>query len=393
MGTLAEYVRGRASAGLSRAQIIEELTAVGWSPEQAEAAYREGLAALGIPLPEAAPGPPPPRRATAVDVALNLFSFILLGIAATSLGALWFRIIDKSFPDPLTPLTPARELAITGAVHYAIAALIIAFPLYLASMWSWFRRFRMDPARRESRLTRWLTYVVLLIASVTAVGDLIAVLFRLLQGEITARFLLKGATVLVITGVIFAFYFLERRRVQYEHPVGAKALRTLAGMVTALVVAGITVGFVTTGSPELARQQAFDSRRVADLARLSGCIAGYAREFGRLPASLETLARTARYTHCGASLRDPRSGALYEYRVATASGTTGEMREGRYTLCAVFARPAPGGTRPSGEPGLTAWNEHGAGRVCHTLSVALGHRGDSALVPGTAGGSRAAGLQ
>ena len=54
MSTLSEYVMRRLDAGRSGPEICAELMAVGWSKDAADAAYREGLIALGIPLPDAA---------------------------------------------------------------------------------------------------------------------------------------------------------------------------------------------------------------------------------------------------------------------------------------------------------------------------------------------------
>jgi hypothetical protein len=213
--SIASYVEGRVKAGLSKTEVKEELLAVGWSEEEADAAYRDGLVALGIPLPRESDRPKLARKSSTVDVVVNFFSFIVLGIVATALGTLYFQIINMRFPDPLAEIAVDGAWSSTRAIHHAIASLIIAFPLYYAAMRIWFRKFREDEGRAESRLSRWLTYIVLLAAAVTIVGDLIAVLFKLLQGEISARFLLKALTILVIAGIIFGFYFLERKKIQY----------------------------------------------------------------------------------------------------------------------------------------------------------------------------------
>lgn len=374
VSAIAQYVQGRVQAGASRAQIREELLAVGWSPEEADAAYRDGLIALGIPLPSETSRAVPGRQSSAADVVLNFFSFILLAIGATSLGTLLFQIIDRSFPDPLAAIGAGSDLAATRAIHHAIASLIIVFPLYVGSMWVWFRRFRGEEGRAESKLTKWLTYLVLLIASAFIVGDLIAIVFMLLQGEFTVRFLLKALTILVIAATIFAFYYIERREIQYRKSWTGPALRYIGGAVTSLVLLGIVGGFLSAGSPEMARKRAFDHERVRALGLLAGCIQRYAGEFDELPLSLDKLGSTSRYSSCLRWMRDPETRQQYAYRVVTASKAQGSVRVGAFELCADFSldNQRPEADSRYNRSTLSVWSAHGAGRSCDTVTAKLG---------------------
>lgn len=367
MDPLAEYVQRRVSAGLSRTRIREELAAVGWSEEQADAAYREALLALGAPAPGPGSRAAPAGKSSTVDIVINFFSFILLGIAAIALGTLYFRVIDEYFRTPLARYGAASALGLTGAIHYAIASLVIAAPLYFAAVRLWFRKFRDDASHAESRLTRWLTYLVLLVASVTIVGDLIAALFKFLQGEGTARFFLKALVILVIAGFVFAFYFLERRRIQYRRPVPRAAFKGLGGAAAGFAVLGLVLGFVAAGSPATARKLALDHRRASDLSRLSGCIDRYARNLGELPASLADLRRAGGYSMCSVYMRDPRTRQEYGYRVVAPSRVHGNATVGDFELCADFALAS----RERGASFLGIWGEHGAGRSCHTATAQL----------------------
>src|SRR5512139_1679093 len=379
--SLAAYVLGRVGAGLSKREIREELLAVGWSEEEADAAYRDGLIALGIPIPSEGNRPTLARKSSTVDIVINFFSFILLGIAATALGTLYFKVIAKAFPDPLAAMNGGGEWAATSAIHYAIASLLIAFPLYFAAMRIWFRKFREDEGRTESGLTRWLTYLVLLVTSVTIVGDLIAVLFKLLQGEATARFLLKALTILVIAGIIFGFYTLERRKIQYRREIPRTTFQYFGWAVTGIVALGLILGFLAAGSPETARMRAFDMQREADLGRLAGCIERYAQDLGQLPASLEVLRKTGRYAHCASSMQDPQTKQGYAYRIVTPSRTQGPARIGEFELCANFSLASAGyGSEAGTDDGrVTIWDAHGAGRSCDTVTAQLGEKTTAAM--------------
>lgn len=370
---LAAYVESRLRAGASHAVIRDELLAVGWSEAQADAAYRDGLVALGIPLPDAASRATPERKSATVDVVVNFFSFILLGIVATALGTLWFKIVERGFPDPLAAIGGEHGWGITRSIHHAIASLVIAFPLYLVTLRLWFRKFRDDPGVTESALSKWLTYLVLLIASVTIVGDLIAVLFSLLQGEYSMRFLLKALAILVIAGLILGFYVLERLKIQYRRDVPRPVLRAFGWSAASLVVIGILVGFFAAGSPETARKLAFDAERAANLNELSRCIERYAQDVGRLPESLDELGRSPRYVACAAATRDPETGEAYEYRIVTPSRVEGSATLADFELCATFsmASSAEVAERPLHGDRYPIWSEHTAGRNCDTVTVQL----------------------
>ncbi len=374
MNPLAEYVQRRVTQGLSKAAIKEELLAVGWSEEEADAAYRDGLVALGIPIPSAGNRPSLVRQSSTVDVVVNFFSFILLCIVATALGTLYFQVINQYFPDRLAALGGSGDWGRTSAIHYAIASLVIGFPLYAGAMRIWFRKFREEEGRTESRLTKWLTYIVLLIASVTIVGDLITVLYKLLQGEVTARFFLKALVILVIAGLIFSFYYLERRKIQYGKAIPAATFCYLGWTTAGLVAAGIVVGFLAAGSPETARKRAFDIERERDLSRLSSCIERYARDLGQLPSSLDELKRSSKYSNCSIYMADPETKKQYEYRIVTSSRSQGDAKVGEFELCATFSLASEGPDREIREAHkrlVGIWGEHGAGRSCNTAIAQL----------------------
>ena len=389
--TLSGYVESRLRAGIPQAVIKGELLAVGWTEEQADAAYRDALVALGIPLPQAGDRQALEKKSSTIDIVTNFFSFILLGIVATALGTLWFQIVERSFPDPLAAIGGRDQWGLTRAIHHAIASLVIAFPLYLVTLRLWFRKFREDENRSESALSRWLTYLVLLLASVTIVGDLITVLFKLLQGEYSLRFLLKALVIFIIAGLIFGFYALERLKIQYRRNISHNVLRAFGGSVAALVALGIAAGFFAAGSPETARKLAFDGERASNLNELSRCIERYARDLGRLPASLDELSRSPRYVDCGAAMRDPETRRAYEYRIVTPSRSEGPATLADFELCANFSLASiddPSGPAIHGER-YRIWSDHGVGRSCDTVTVQLVGKASPALPAAQADAARA----
>ncbi|MGB4942768.1 MAG: DUF5671 domain-containing protein, partial [Candidatus Moraniibacteriota bacterium] len=246
---LSQYVADRIRSGVGKDEVKSELVTIGWTEDEAEAAFRFGVIALGAPVPSEGNRPTTSKQASTVDVVINFFSFILLGIVATALGTLYFQIINVSFPDALDTTIWYSYSAATSAIHYSIAALLIGFPLYYFALRLWFRKFREDEGRTESKLSKWLTYLVLLVAAVTVVGDLIATVYTLLQGEITVRFFLKALTIFGIAGAIFGFYYLERRRIQYHADIPRRTFQLIGRGVTGVVLIGVIIGFWLGGSP------------------------------------------------------------------------------------------------------------------------------------------------
>ncbi|NTW15026.1 MAG: hypothetical protein HGA38_01500 [Candidatus Moranbacteria bacterium] len=370
--SLAEYVAGRIRSGAPKGEIREELLAVGWSEEEADAAYRDGVVVLGAPVPSEGNRPTSGKKSSTADIILNLFSFILLGMSATAAGVVYFQVVNRYFPDPLAGAGLPDMQALVSVVHYSIAALLIAFPLYIAVMRMWFRKFREDEGRTESRLSKWLTYLVLLGTSVTMVGDLITLVFTFLQGELTMRFFLKALIILAVTGGIFGFYFFERRKIQYRREVPARVFSAFAFSASAVAVVGIALGLLAGGSPASTRSLSFDVTRESDLRGLSDCIGQYAAKYGSLPASLDELRRTGSFAYCADSVTDPETGDPYGYRVVNASRKQGVVTVGEYELCADFSL-ASTAERGTGYRGVNdVWSAHAAGHDCDIVTTQLG---------------------
>lgn len=373
--TLEMYVANELRSGAKRADIQDALLSVGWSDDEVSRAYARALIASGVPVPDGAGKMPVARKASTADVMIGFFSFILLGIVVSATGSLFFEIVNRYFPDPVANAALGTTVS-SDAVHYSMAALFIGTPLYFFAIRLWFRRFREDDARAESRLTKWVTYLVLLVAAVTVVGDCIAILYTFLQGEISVRFFLKALVILTISGLVFGFYFLERKKIQYKKDIARQTFQSFGWGLFGLVVCGIVAGFFAVGSPTMERNRTFDARRANDLEMLAGCVSGYAQEFSHLPNALSDLKRSSQYGYCF-SLKDPETGDAYEYRLMKDFSATQDGSEAQFELCAVFslASEEHDGVRYSTTPysvgSAGKWGAHASGRTCTSETVVL----------------------
>ena len=200
---LLTFVHRALERGSSRQEIRAVLERAQWPSEEigkALAAYAE----IEFPIPVPRPRP----YLSARDAFVYLVLFATLGISAVQFGSLVFELINRAFPDLAEGSLDTYSLS---AMRRAIAALVVAFPIYLILSFRVASAIRRDPTKRGSRIRKWLTYMTLFIAASVLIGDFTAVIYSLLSGDLTVRFILKAITVIVIAGAIFGFYLWDLR--------------------------------------------------------------------------------------------------------------------------------------------------------------------------------------
>src|SRR5882762_3100129 len=202
---LKQFLDDARSQGASDETLVALLRGREWPEEdvyRALADHFENRTAIHIPAYK--------RSSSAKDAFLYLFCFSTLATWTIGLGSILFTLIERWFPDPL-----AQNYFYRGAYYQiadSLACVIIAFPVYLLVTRSILRESRLHPEKLESSVRKWLTYIALLIAAGIVVGDLIAFLTFFLRGEVTARFFAKAATVLLLAGGVFWYYFGSLRK-------------------------------------------------------------------------------------------------------------------------------------------------------------------------------------
>ena len=202
---IVHFVRESLTRGIQRSDIERALAEAGWQDDL----IRDALgifAEVEFPIP--VPRPKPYLSAREVFIYLILFS--ALYVAAYHIGALVFELIDRRFPDPLQNQYLARTS--DDRIRWNVSAIVVAFPIFILTFRAVTRAIASDPARRLSRPRKWLTYLTLFVAGVSLVGDVTFLVYNALGGELTARFLLKVATIGIIAGGIFAFFLADMRQ-------------------------------------------------------------------------------------------------------------------------------------------------------------------------------------
>ena len=203
---LSEFIEAARAHGASDVFLADLLERRGWPRKEIYRAFGSLYERLtGIAIPTRGSG----LAESARDAFLYLLSFGTLATWACALGSLFFTLIDMSFPDPIAQRNFQNwNTEISGSM----ASLIVAFPVYLLTMRLLIRGVKAQPEKLESGVRKWLTYIALLLAAGTVIGDLITFLSYFLRGELTVRFVLKVLTVFAIAGGVFSYYLLWLER-------------------------------------------------------------------------------------------------------------------------------------------------------------------------------------
>ena len=277
-----------------------------------------------------------------------LLILVTLGFVATGTGSIFFQLIEYFFPDPSDYVSLSQ-----GALRFGISSLIVGAPIY----WFVTRRVYSELFHHDlsgdSLVRKWLTYLILLISSITVIGDLMIVLQDFLSGELTLRFLLKYLVVLVIAGLVFGYYLYDIRREIFTETRALKAFRFAFFTLMVLALIG---GFYVMDSPFESRKIREDSQRIQALNSLRYQISEYSQVNDQLPQSLDVIAEqyTSRLVH------DPITNERFEYRV---------MSQQDYQLCATFSTSnREDDTSEAFYPSFPEWY-HDAGQECFTLKV------------------------
>lgn len=368
---LRNYVKSLLDKQIDSAQIKRILLSTGWAENDINIALSDSLS---FPPPPAPPYNPlasitqPTHSIAWIGIFTNFFSLIVLSICITSIITLYFGVIDKYFPDKLNNNIYQYALSYltnNSAIHYAIASLIIAFPLYFLLLQYWLKIFD-SPNIMESKISKWLTYLVLLIAAGTIVGDFIVVIYNFLEGGLTARLFLKVLTVFILAGLVFGFYFFERKRVQYQKEVNRIIFLSFLFSASTLVVIGIIFGFLVSGSPGEARLMKGDQEKIQNLIQIAQGVNSFSQSKYRLPTNLAELKNDVSYKRYLGNVPEEKLGD-YEYNIVS---------ETTYELCSTFNISTLDDKKYNNEPnyynyGDDKWTKHAKGRDCKKYTVTI----------------------
>jgi hypothetical protein len=355
VATLTPFITSAKSKGASDEFLCSLLIRNGWPANEVyESLGQYWQAATGVTLPVRAG-----TGESAREAFLYLLSFSTLATWTISLGGLIFDLINRWLPDPVSrAYVPDLRLALT----WEIARVLVAFPIYLAVTALVVKEAVKYPDRLQSGVRKWLTYIALLGTAGTMICDLIWFLDYLLSGEITLRFVLKSATVMILCAGIFAYYLGSLRLARASTVTTARLRnRAFAAVASVLALVALCVGISIAGTPTMQRTVEADRVRVDNLRQIAEAVRGwhiraaFANPHATVPAMLEELIQAG--NGIPPSTVDPLTRVAYTYRPVSGN---------RYELCAGFtaSNGAEHGTFNHSE----FWH-HGQGQTCFVLDA------------------------
>jgi hypothetical protein len=220
-------------------------------------------------------------KTTPKDFFLYLSAMIALYVSVISLLTLLFQYTNVLFPDVLD-----YRISYSSQIRFAIASLIIIFPLYIFLTRLLNKDLRLHPEKKDIWIRKWLIYLTLFIGGITIIVDLVALINTFLGGEITTRFILKVLAILIIVGDVFLYYLFDLRGKWEREEKLSKTIGWVSGIIVLAVIIG---GFFIIGTPQSQRLLRFDEEKVQDLSNIQFQIVEFWREKERLPNDLDEL--------------------------------------------------------------------------------------------------------
>lgn len=287
-----------------------------------------------------------------------LMAFVTLYITLFSMGGTLFLLIERWLPD-----VTDYALGFDGSIRNFLAALIVALPAYLLTNHLFAKSAQVNPSIRKSGTWKWLTYITLFIAACIVLGNLITLVYNLLNGEITLRFILKVMTLFVLAGGTFAYYFWDAREDNTESSSNAILIPriymySLLGLGLVIIITGLSV----TASPATAKKMRQDAIRIEHLRSIKMAVDTYGQAHNHaLPTQL--INNVADFNFVTFPV-DPITNQAYEYHRGNTTDT--------YEICGTFEATSDTGgpnTRAILSPYDDAYWKHDAGRTCFPFTL------------------------
>lgn len=291
-----------------------------------------------------------PHKSTQRDFFLYILVAISLYVSVYSFIQLLFTYIGVLLPDKLDYYGYPYD-----AMTWSISTLVVFFPVFIGISWFLRKDIIANPGKKEFGFRKFFVYLTLFAAAVAIIIDLSALVHIFLKGELTVRFLLKIAVILLTAAAVFGYYYLDIKK--RDILPDSKPSKILVAASSLIMAAVIVSGFFIVGNPWDERKGRFDDQRLFDLQNLQGQIINYWQLKEKLPEKLDDLKDDVSGF---VPPKDPETDASYEYRSA---GKTA------FELCAAFTLSSDERKgRPQYSFGKDSWS-HAEGRHCFSRTI------------------------
>ena len=204
---LIKFVDHARDKGMDHGTIRHLLLSAGWKEQDVANAICQQE--LELPIPE------PTGIGSARDAFLHLLTFTGLYVSATSLILLSFTYIEFALPDAASRRSVYEIEGALSSIRAALAALIVSFPCFLL-LWRYLlREIDRHPEKAKGAIRRWLGHLSLFVGMVAISANGITLIYYMLEGQLTIRFLLKVSVLFLIAGSL-VLYLMHTLRSEGE---------------------------------------------------------------------------------------------------------------------------------------------------------------------------------
>jgi hypothetical protein len=253
---------------------------------------------------------------------LSLVSLITMTVAV---GMTIFQIVNKMIAN--APGVYEGQFN-QELLQSALSMLIIASPLYFVMMRMINKSLYSGELPKDSLIRKWLSYFIMFVASVVMLIWFIITLSSFFGGELTAKFILKALSSVLIAAVVFYYYFYDIRRQKTK----AKdvVVSTYAYGSMAIVAVVLVSGFIFYGSPAEVRAKKFDQATIQQLEQVKNVLNSYYDVQKTVPDKLEDVLDRSKSPDSyitDMTLRNPETNTIFEYKKISADS---------YEICVEF---------------------------------------------------------
>lgn len=285
---------------------------------------------------------------------LYLMSLLALVFSVIGVGNIIFQLINKHIVDVIHAY---RAMYSPEALKFALSSLLVAAPVYYFSAVNIYRSIVSGKLEKDSGIRKWLTYLIIFVCGVVSVGWLIAIVYSVLDGDLTLKFSLKTLTVVGLAGLVGFYYYRDIKEEKFKKGGGMVVRNYFYGTIS-LVFVVIVSGVFFVESPSETRLRRIDNLTLEKFNKIDGAIGEYYRNNDQLPVNLEELAGEVIYLR-GEDVRDVLSDEVFRYE--TLGGE-------KYRICAKFNLSNNSKDDPRGNYIAEVW-PHESGDVCFTKQV------------------------
>jgi len=284
---------------------------------------------------------------------LSIAQLVLAYLITIFSSVLYINFIKLLLPDSIND-TYYTVQSIADIIRFSIAVLIVAVPLLIVVARTLGNYYRSNHDIAESNLKKWLGYLTLFVTGATISITIISVVWALLSGDLLMRFVWEAFSVIVISGVLFMYYYSDVKKTSYESTKISKVLGY--ALVVVFLIPTISM-FFTDASPAKLRLIKADNNTSSVVVSTVSAVSNYYYNNAKLPEDKSKL-RVSNYVKIDKPV---------EYT---------KKSETEFEICAEFNLNADGINQretyySSSEPFIEENNyyEHSAGRNCYGLTI------------------------